>query len=106
MINRKRAARCALFALAAWTANCQPALADVPIQTWQTAGGARVLFVESRDLPMLDVAVEFPAGSSRDSSTKPGVASLTLRLLQLGTAAMNEDRISEKLADTGAELSA
>ena len=44
--------------------------AALPIQHWQAATGARVYFVESHDLPMLDVSVEFPAGSSRDSRAK------------------------------------
>jgi predicted Zn-dependent peptidase len=35
------------------------AQAALPVQQWQTASGARVLFVETHDLPMLDVAVDF-----------------------------------------------
>ena len=30
------------------------------IQHWQAPSGARVYFVENHDLPMLDVAVDFP----------------------------------------------
>lgn len=82
------------------------AFADLPIRQWQTSSGARVLFVESRTLPMLDVAVEFPAGSSRDEAVSSGVASLTLRLLRLGAESMSEDDISERLADVGAGLTA
>ena len=33
------------------------AFATPHIQHWQTTGGARVLFVEDHDIPMLDVAV-------------------------------------------------
>src|SRR6185436_950849 len=43
-----------------------PAWALLPIQDWQTSSGARVLFVESRGLPMLDLSVYFPAGASYD----------------------------------------
>ncbi len=39
------------------------AQAAVAIQHWQTAQGARVIFVESRELPILDISVNFPAGS-------------------------------------------
>ena len=46
---------CFAFILAA------PAAALLPIQMWQTASGARVYFVESRVLPILDISVDFPA---------------------------------------------
>ena len=47
--------------------------AALPIQHWEASTGARVYFVESHDLPMLDVSVEFPAGSgARHAATHPG----------------------------------
>ncbi len=75
-----------------------------PIQHWQTKGGARVYFVENRDLPMLDLSVEFPAGAGFDSKEKSGAASMTNRLLRLGAEGLTEDDIARKLADIGAEL--
>ena len=50
------------------------AQAALPVQHWTTAQGARVYFVESRQLPMLDLAVSFPAGSARDPARKEGLA--------------------------------
>ena len=91
-----------LIGLLAWPT---AALAELPIRQWRTESGARVLFVESRTLPMLDVAIEFPAGSGRDSAQTSGIANLTMRLLRLGTQSMSEDEISERLADVGAGLS-
>lgn len=79
--------------------------ATLPIQHWQTTSGARVLFVETHDLPMLDIAVDFPAGASRDSADKSGAASMTLGLMRSGAAALGEDEISERLANIGADLS-
>ncbi|OGA37711.1 MAG: zinc protease [Betaproteobacteria bacterium RIFCSPLOWO2_12_FULL_62_13] len=79
--------------------------AILPIQHWQTTSGARVYFVENRDLPMLDVSVEFPAGAGFDSKEKSGAASMTNRLLRLGAEGMNEDEIAQRLADVGAQLS-
>lgn len=79
--------------------------ATLPIQQWKTANGARVLFVEAHDLPMLDVSVDFPAGYSRDSREKSGAASLTLRLMGLGVEGLDEDQISERYADVGAQPS-
>lgn len=74
------------------------------IQHWQAPSGARVYFVENHDLPMLDVAVDFPAGSGFDSAEKSGLAGLTHGLLDLGAEGMNEDEIARKLADIGAQL--
>ena len=79
--------------------------ATLPIQHWQTTSGARVLFVETHDPPMLDIAVDFPAGASRDSADKSGAASMTLGLMRSGAAALGEDEISERLANIGADLS-
>lgn len=81
-----------------------PCAAVLPIQTWVAGTGARVYFVESHDLPMLDVSVEFPAGSSRDTAAKSGLASLTPRLMRMGADGMDEDRIAQQLADVGATL--
>lgn len=74
------------------------------IQHWQSPSGAQVYFVEDHDLPMLDVAVDFAAGSSFDDAQKKGVAGLTNGLLNLGVEGMNEDDIARKLADIGAQM--
>ena len=44
----------------------QTALAGVRIEHWTTTGGARVHFVETRVLPIVDVQVDFAAGSMFD----------------------------------------
>lgn len=80
------------------------AVATPDIQHWNTAGGAKVLFVENHDIPMLDVAVNIPAGSSFDTAGKSGVAGLTHRLLDLGSEGLNEDDIARGMADIGAQL--
>ncbi|MGH8623576.1 MAG: M16 family metallopeptidase, partial [Burkholderiales bacterium] len=81
-----------------------PAGAILPIQHWQAASGARVYFVESHDLPMLDISVEFPAGAGYDRPAKSGVASMTQRLLKSGTDGMSENEVARRLADIGAQL--
>ena len=83
----------------------QAANATLPIQQWQTASGARVLFVETHELPMIDLAVDFPAGSSRDTPEKSGLAALAVGLMRSGAGEFTEDQISERLASIGAELS-
>jgi len=78
--------------------------AALNIQHWQTTQGARVYFVESRDLPMLDLAVDFPAGSGRDPAGKPGVAHLAHGLLDQGAGGLSDTEIAHRLADSGAIL--
>ena len=79
--------------------------AALPIQHWATAQGAQVYFVESRQLPMLDLAVSFPAGSARDPVRKPGLAQLTHNLLDQGAGGWSDTRIAHEMADVGAILS-
>ncbi len=80
------------------------AFATPNIQHWQSASGAKVLFVEDHDIPMLDVAVNFPAGSSFDTADKSGVAELTHQLLDAGSDGLSEDEISRGMADIGAQF--
>ena len=80
------------------------AWATPQIQHWQTADGARVYFVENNDLPMLDVAVGFAAGSAYDTAEKSGLAGLTHSLLDMGVEGLSEDDIARKLADIGAQM--
>ena len=95
-----KAALLLVSGLAGW-----PAQATLPIQHWQTATGARVLFVETHDLPMIDLAVDFAAGASRDTPDKSGAASMTLGLMRAGAGPYSEEAISERLANIGADLS-
>ena len=80
------------------------AFSAIKIQNWQTASGARVLFVENHTLPMLDIAVDFAAGAAYDQAGDSGLAHLTHRLLRLGAGGLSEGEISRKLADVGAQL--
>lgn len=80
------------------------AQATPAIQHWQTPQGARVLFVESRELPMLDIAVDFPAGSARSPAGKSGLAHLTHGLLDQGAGGLSDTEIAHRLADVGAVL--
>jgi zinc protease len=97
-----------LFALVA----SLPAHAALQIQSWTLANGARVLFVESHAIPVLDVAVEFDGGSRRDPQGKAGTASLTNAMLARGLReattplkepALTEAEISDQFADTAAQ---
>lgn len=84
----------------------QGVFASLPIQYWQTSSGAQVYFIESRDLPILDISVDFSAGSSTDTLEKSGRAGLALYMLNLGAGGLSEDQIAKAIADVGAQLGA
>ena len=64
-----------------------------------------MFFVETHALPILDVKINFAAGTSYDPDGKQGTASLTASLLDLGAQGMDETEIANRLADLGALLS-
>ena len=92
-----------LAAAALWIAACA-AQAALPIQHWTTSSGARVYFVESRGIPMLDINVDFDAGGRRAPADKAGLAGLVHTLVKAGSAARPEEEISRRIADVGAQL--
>ena len=79
--------------------------AALPIQHWVTENGARVFFVETHAIPVLDINVEFDAGSRRDPEGKAGLAALTNGSLDKGIAGVDgvtEAQILDAFADAGA----
>ena len=78
--------------------------AGVKIEHWLASSGARVYFVETHVLPILDVEIDFPAGSAYDPAGKAGLASLTAGLLDAGAGDLDEETISERLAGIGARM--
>jgi len=93
----------AVFFLAALGA-VSPVAATPQIQTWDSTGGARVLFVPVMDLPMVDVRVVFDAGASRDGA-RAGLAQLTNALLSAGAGARNEEALASDLDALGVQVS-
>lgn len=87
--------------LLAFSSNVQ---AGVKIQNWQTASGSEVYFVENHDLPIVDISVNFAAGSARDTVEKSGLAGITRYMMTLGAAGMSDEKIANKMADVGAIL--
>ncbi len=73
------------------------------IQTWQTANGAKVLFVPAAEIPMLDVRIVFDAGGARDAGLS-GLAVLTNGLLSEGAAGKNAQQIAEEFESVGAQI--
>ncbi|MDQ7017369.1 MAG: pitrilysin family protein [Gammaproteobacteria bacterium] len=73
------------------------------IQHWQTQNGAKVLFVPSTALPIVDLRVVFAAGSVRDNGLA-GVAQLTNNLLDTAAGDLNAQQIATQLEGVGARL--
>lgn len=98
---KKKGSRLLLALLVtAWTGLVR-ALPD--IQSWTTEKGARVLFVEAHELPMLDVRLVFDAGSARDGA-QSGVAGLTNGLMDQGAAGLDADTIARGFEQYGSKL--
>lgn len=79
--------------------------AALPIESWTAASGAKVMFMRADALPMLDVRVDFPAGSRADPKGKEGLASRTADMIGRGAEGFTENEIADDFADTGAQFS-
>ena len=80
------------------------ALAGVKIEHWTAASGAKVYFVETRVLPILDVQIDFAAGGAFVPPGKAGLAGLTRGLLDAGAGDLDEERIAGRLVDIAARI--
>jgi zinc protease len=78
--------------------------ANINIDFWKTENGVRVYFVESHELPIVDIKINFDAGSARDPKGQYGVANLTNYLMLLGAGDLDENQISNRFSDIGATL--
>ena len=76
---------------------------SLDIQHWKTDKGAQVYYVYAPQLPIVDIAVAFQAGSARDGEA-PGLATLTNALLNEGTQDMNADQIAQSFDSAGAQF--
>lgn len=74
------------------------------IESWKTANGVKVLFVESHELPIVDVRLTFKAGSSRDGKIY-GLSSLVNSLLVEGTGKYSAEDIALTFESTGSQQS-
>lgn len=102
--SRLRQAVAAFVVLAAGTLAASAAQAGPQIQHWTAPSGAQVYFVETRALPLLDVQVDFAAGSAYDPPGLAGLAGLTMSLLDAGAGGLDEQTIAERKADIGAQI--
>lgn len=90
----------------------QSAWALLPIEHWVEPSGAQVWLVQSPALPMVDVQVDFDAGSRRDPAPQAGLASAAADMITKGVRAagdapaIDENALGEAWADLGASFGA
>ena len=88
------------------------ALAGLPVQVWTTPQGARVWLIEAAAIEMVDVQIDFDAGSRRDPLAQAGLAAALAGMMNAGVravggaAALDENALSEAWADLGASFGA
>ncbi|HCL87000.1 MAG TPA: peptidase M16, partial [Comamonadaceae bacterium] len=91
----------------------QSAWALLPIEHWSEPSGARVWLVRSPAIPMVDVQVDFDAGTRRDPTAQAGLASAYALMSGKGVLAggadepaLDENDLGEAWADLGASFDA
>lgn len=110
MITIKTIAARALFISAGAVFYANSAWALLPIQHWTEPSGAQVWLVESPSIPMVDVQIDFDAGSRRDPSAQAGLAAAVADMVTKGVRAqgdapaLDENALGEAWADLGAGL--
>ena len=88
MMTMKKIAARALFISAGALFGVNSAWALLPIQHWTEANGAQVWLVESPVIPMVDVQLDFDAGSRRDPAEQAGLAGAVASMASKGVLAM------------------
>ena len=90
----------------------QSAWALLPIEHWTQPSGAQVWLVQSPGIPMVDVQLDFDAGSRRDPQDKAGLASAMAMMAAKGikpagdVPALDENGLGQAWADLGASFGA
>lgn len=101
--------RAAAAAASLWWCT-SPAWALLPIQHWTSPQGAQVWLVESPTIPMVDVQIDFDAGSRRDPVDKAGLSDAFAAITSRGILAdgdapgLDENALGEAWADLGAGM--
>lgn len=84
--------------------NVEPLTMTLPeLQHFTTNNGVPVIFVQTEQLPIVDIEIRFNAGSARDGD-KYGLASLTAQMLTKGTDKLDETEYAKASEQLGIEL--
>ncbi len=71
------------------------------IEHWRSTNDTPVYFIAAPEIPMLDIEVTLEAGHSRDADL-PGLAMMTLSMLQRGAGGLDADQIAQAFENVGA----
>jgi zinc protease len=83
-----------------------PELHSPPVQRYTLSNGLRVLIVEQRGLPIVDVHLIVRGGAAIDDPPRAGLTSLAVDMLDEGAGMRSALEIAEAIEDLGASLSA
>ena len=81
----------------------QPVRPAPKLEHWQTTAGSQVFFVETHELPMVDLRLLFDAGAVREPGGKNGLAVLVNGLLDEGAGGLDATAISFEFERLGAQ---
>jgi len=86
----------------------KPLTVTIPtIQQFKTKAGVPVRFVQTTDLPIVDIDLRFNAGSARDgiiSNTGFGIANMTATMLTQGSKRLDENEFTRAVETLGINL--
>ncbi|WP_288376447.1 pitrilysin family protein [uncultured Pseudomonas sp.] len=74
------------------------------VQSWRNDNGTRVMFVETRGLPIVDIKLRFKAGTSADQDHH-GLAAVTLHMLDKGSDGLEAAERDRRMQELGAIVS-
>ena len=98
-----------LLAIIVFSFSAAVAQASAKINHWVHSSGALVYLVEARTIPMIDLQIDWYAGSVNDPKAKLGLAAMTDGMIDKGSMfngrLISEADVSDRLADLGAGLS-
>lgn len=84
------------------------AYAILPIEKLDSYKGAKVLLVQTKALPMVDIEISIDAGDRYDPSNKSGLADMAAGLMNYGVrgdkGVLTEAQIADEIADLGASI--
>jgi len=98
-----------LLAIIVFSFSAAVAQASAKINHWVHSSGALVYLVEARTIPMIDLQIDWHAGSVNDPKAQLGLAAMTASMIDKGSMLngrlISEAEVSDRLADLGAGLS-
>ncbi|GAB5536768.1 MAG: pitrilysin family protein [Rubricoccaceae bacterium] len=81
-----------------------PAVTFPALQRRTLSNGLEVVLAERRDVPLVEMRLLVDAGYAADDPSRPGLASLTMDMMDEGAAGMGSLEIAEREANLGARI--